>query len=147
MTDTSTAVSLAPVVDALQPYVTVAVTTIIGIAITYAMALLRQYANIHFNQSFVDAMTAEADKQASILVAKASDNLANQSVNAHTPVIAEAANYVAKNMPTILKNAGASTDDFAHTIAAAIGNKQIIMAAGTTAVPPVVADPKSRSSL
>jgi hypothetical protein len=108
------------------------------------VALLRQYANIKIDKGFSDALTAEADKQANILIAKASDNLANRAVDAHTPSIAEAANYVANNFPTILKNAGATPDDFAHAIAAQIGDKQVTMAAGTTAVPPV-AIPKANS--
>jgi hypothetical protein len=142
MTDSSTAVSLAPAVDALQPYITAAVTTIIGVAITYATALLGKYANIKISKGFTDALTAEADKQANILIAKASDNLANKSVDAHTPAVDEAANYVAKHMPDILKNAGASPDDFAHTIAAAIGDKQVTMASGTSPTPPAVPIPK-----
>jgi len=141
VSDPSTTVQLSPFVDALQPYIVSAVTTIIGAAILYGAALLRQYANIKISKGFMDAMTAEADKQAKILIAKASDNLANRSVDAHTPAIAEAANYVANNFPALLKNAGATPDDFAHAIAAQIGEKQVIMAAGTTAVPPV-ATPK-----
>jgi hypothetical protein len=121
MTDASTAVSAAPFVDILQPYITVVVTAVVGALVSLVAAAARKYLNISIDQSLVDIAKAEAEKQAGILIAKSSTNLATQSIDAHSPVVAQAANWAAREIPKVLSDAKITPDDFAHMIAGEVG--------------------------
>jgi hypothetical protein len=121
MTDASTAVSAAPFVDILQPYITVIVTAVVGALVSLVAAAARKYLNISIDQSLVDIAKAEAEKQAGILIAKSSTNLATQVIDSHSPAVAQAANWAANEIPKVLSDAKITPDDFAHMIAGEVG--------------------------
>lgn len=121
MTDPSTVVALAPIVNPLADYINTAIAGIVGTAITFVCALATKYLHVQISQTFIDAATAEAKKQAGILIAKAETSLASQSIDTHSSEVAVAANWAATQIPDVLKKAGMTPDDFAHSIVAEVG--------------------------
>jgi hypothetical protein len=129
MTDPSTIVALAPIVNPLADYINTAVGSIAGLAVTTVCAYAVKYLHVTISQSFVDAATAEAKKQAGILISKATTSLATQSIDTHSSEVAVAANWAATQIPDVLKKAGMTPDDFAHTIVGELGKMTAATAA------------------
>lgn len=121
MTDPSTVVALAPIVNPLADYINTAIGTLTGLAVTTVCALAGRYLHVAVSQSFVKAATDEATKQAGILIAKAETSLAAKSIDVHSADVAVAANWAATQIPEVLKKANMTPDDFAHTIVGEIG--------------------------
>jgi hypothetical protein len=136
MTDASTAVSAAPFVDILQPYITAVVTTVAGAVVTLAAAAARKYLKISIDQGLVDIARDEAQKQAGLLIAKSATSLATQSIDAHSPEVARATNWAATEIPKVLSDAKITPDDFAHMIAAEVGKLTAPVTQTTVFAPP-----------
>ena len=129
MADPSTAIAAAPFVADLQPYLTALVTAVIGIAVPWGFSLLQRYTGVAISQADQEALSKAAQTQAGIIVAKADGSLAGVSIDAKSPAIATAANWVAVNLPSLLTKAGATPDDVSHMILAEIGKLQAQMTA------------------
>ena len=124
MVDTSTAVPMAPFVEALKPYIDLAVTTLIGCAVTYAATLFRRWTNIKIDDATLSKITTATQTQAGLAVAKAADNLAGHSIDAHSAQVAQGTLFVANALKAELAASGITPDDVAHMIAAEIGKLQ-----------------------
>lgn len=139
MSDPATAVSAAPVVAVLQPYIDAVVVSLVGVAVSYAVALLHKLTGVQISQANAAALDAEVERQAGYAIAKAEGNLAGLAIDAHSPQVKAAADYLVANLPRIIGALGKSPDDVAHMIASAIGDRQVKM----PAAPPAAAAPPS----
>ena len=124
MTDATTTISLAPFVEVLQPYITAAVTTIVGAAVVYVASLFQKWTGIKVSQNDQTNLQSWISTQAGLAIAKSETNLSGVSIDAHTKIVADAADFVVSKIPDLLKATGKTPDDVAHLIASEIGRLQ-----------------------
>ena len=77
MNDPPSAIAAAPIVDALRPIISAVVTTIVGVAITFGVALLSRWTGVTLQSTYVDSLRQAAQTEAGVLVAEAADNLSS----------------------------------------------------------------------
>jgi hypothetical protein len=124
MTDSSTAIAAAPFVVALQPILTAAATTIVGAAVTFAVALFAKYTGVTLQASYVETLRGAAETEAGAAVAEAADNLAGRSIPVDSPIVVAAAARIGAGLPDFMKAAGVTPDDVARLVAGEIGKLQ-----------------------
>ena len=129
-----TTIPLAPFVEYVKPYIDALVPIVISAAVAYAATLFRKWTNIKIDDAAVAKITTATLTQAGLAVAKAEDNLAGKSIDAHSPQVAQGTLFIADTLKKELDAAGITPDDVAHLIASKIGELQA--QAPTVVAPP-----------
>jgi hypothetical protein len=137
MSDPSMAVSAAPIVAVVAPYVVQIAIILIPFVFAWLAHEARRYAGVQIQQAALDKIDAWAEAEAGALVAAAADNLATREINVGSPIVAVIASRMAKALPEDLAAAGLSAADVATIIAGKIGKLQASM----TSVAPAAAAP------
>ena len=124
MTEAASSIALGPIVEALRPMLSAAVTTIVGAAVTFGVALLKRWTGVTLQAAHVDSLRQAAQTEAGILVAEAADNLSSRSISVTSPAIAAAAARIATAMPEAVKAVGKNPQDLGRLVAGEIGKLQ-----------------------
>jgi hypothetical protein len=131
MTDPATAVSAAPLVAFVQPYISAVVTALIGGAVTYGGYVFHKLTGSVLDDSAETAIRKWASSEAGALVAEAADNLSSRSIPVGSAMIAAAVTRLEAVLPDEVKWLGFTPDHLATIVAGEIGKLQ----AQATAVP------------
>ena len=124
MTDSASLIAVGPIVDALRPMISAVVTAIVGVAVTFGVALLKRWTGVSLQSAYVDSLRQAAQTEAGILVAEAADNLSSRSITVTSPAIAAAAARIAAAMPEAVRAVGKSQEDLGRLVAGEIGKLQ-----------------------
>jgi hypothetical protein len=124
MTEAASSIALSPIVEALRPMLSAAVTTIVGAAVAFGVALLKRWTGVTLQAAHVDSLRQAAQTEAGILVAEAADNLSSRSISVTSPAIAAAAARIATAMPEAMKAVGKNPQDLGRLVAGEIGKLQ-----------------------
>jgi hypothetical protein len=141
MTNSTSVIAAAPIVDALRPIISAVVTTIIGLALTFGVGLLSRWTGVTLQSTYVDSLRQAAQTEAGVLVAEAADNLSSRSIPLASPAIAAAAARIAAAMPQAVKAVGMTPDTLGRLVAGEIGKLQA--QATTISVHPSISPPTS----
>ena len=141
MTDTASAVAAGQIVETLRPIISAVVTTIVGVAITCGVALLKRWTGVTLQSGYVDSLRQAAQTEAGVLVAEAADNLSSRSITVTSPAIAAAAARIATAMPDAVRAVGKTPEDLSRLVAGEIGKLQ----AHATAISVPVSPSRTRS--
>ena len=143
MTDTSTAIAVAPIVEALQPLVTAAVSAAVAGIIGGAIAL---YNSWKWKGAAIDAAHAKviedaAANEASKIVAGADTaTFGNMKIDVGSPVVKLAVDNIvganSANLKAALAATGATPDRVASLVTGAIGKLQAQIVGGAAAPKP-----------
>src|ERR1700679_3891852 len=124
MTNTASVIAIGPIVETLRPIITAFVTTIVGAAITFGVALLKRWTGVTLQSTYVDSLRQAAQTEAGVLVAEAADNLSSRSITVTSPSIAAAAARIATAMPDVVRAVGKTPEDLSRLVAGEIGKLQ-----------------------
>ena len=124
MTDSASAIAVGPIVDALRPMISAVVTAIVGVAVTFGVALLKRWTGVSLQSAYVNSLRQAAQTEAGILVAEAADNLSSRSITVTSPAIAAAAARIAAAMPEAVRAVGKTQEDLGRLVAGEIGKLQ-----------------------
>ena len=124
MSDPSTAVSLGPIVQALDPLINAVVTAVVGTMATLALVTWNRWLGKKTTQDQKDAVQKAAATEAGIMVAEASDNLAGRSISVTNPTVAVAANRIIAALPAAVAATGVTPADVARLVTGEIGRLQ-----------------------
>jgi hypothetical protein len=141
MTDSASAIAAAPIVEALRPMISAVVTAIVGVAVTFAVALLKRWTGVTLRSAYVDSLRQAAQTEAGVLVAEAADNLSTRSISVTSPAIAAAAARIAATMPEAVKAVRKTPQDLSRLVAGEVGKLQAHTT--TTSVPTSISRTKS----
>jgi nitrogen fixation protein FixH len=141
MTDSAPAIAAAPIVDALRPIISAVVTTIVGVAVTFAVALLTRWTGVTLQSTYVDSIRQAAQTEAGVLIAEAADNLSSRSIPVASPAIVAAAARITATMPEAMKAVGMTPDALQRLVAGEIGKLQA--QATAVSVPPPISRTQS----
>jgi hypothetical protein len=141
MTDSPSAISAAPIIEALRPTISALVTAIVGVAVTFGVALLKRWTGVTLQSAYVDSLRQAAQTEAGILVAEAADNLSSRSIAVTSPAIAAASARIAAAMPEAVRAAGKTKEDLGRLVAGEIGKLQAHATA--ISVPASISDRRS----
>ena len=136
MTDTAPAIDVGAIVEALRPIISAVVTTIVGVAVTFGVALLKRWAGVSLQSAYVDSIRQAAQTEAGVLVAEAADNLSSRSISVTSPAIAAAAAHIAAAMPDAVRAVGKTPEDLSRLVAGEIGKLQAHSGAISVPTPP-----------
>jgi hypothetical protein len=131
----SDAVSLAPLVAAIQPYLTAAVTAAVGVVVPLAFAELKRLTGLQVDQANVAAIQAAAQTEAAKAVAAADDNLASAKIDVSSPIVGTAVSAIAARLPAEIVATGIQPKDIADLVVAGIGKLQAQMTSVPLAAP------------
>jgi nitrogen fixation protein FixH len=106
MTDTASAIAAGPFIETLRPIISAVVTAIVGVAVTFVVALLKRWTGVTMRSAYVDSLRQAAQTEAGVLVAEAADNLSSRSITVTSPAIAAAAARIAAAMPEAVRAVG-----------------------------------------
>jgi hypothetical protein len=124
MTNTASAIAAGPIVETLRPIISSVVTAIVGVAVTFGVALLKRWTGVTLQSAYVDSLRQAAQTEAGVLVAEAADNLSSRSITVTSPAIAAAAARIASAMPEAVKAVGTTPEDLGRIVAGEIGKLQ-----------------------
>src|SRR6202000_788677 len=124
MTDTAAAITVGPIVDTLRPIISCFVTAMVGVAVTFAVALLKRWTGVTLRSAYVDSLRQAAQTEAGILVAEAAAHLSSRSITVGSPAIAAAAARIAAAMPEAVRAVGKTPEDLGRLVAGEIGKLQ-----------------------
>jgi hypothetical protein len=124
MTDPASATAAGPIVEALRPIISAVVTTTVGVAVTFGVALLKRWTGVTLQSAYVDSLREAAQTEAGVLVAEAADNLSSRSFTVTSPAIAAAAARIAAAMPDAVRAVGKTPEDLSRLVAGEIGKLQ-----------------------
>jgi hypothetical protein len=124
MTDPTTAVSAAPLVAFVQPYISAVVTALIGAAVTYGGYLFHKLTGATLDVAADAAIRKWAASEAGALVAEAADNLSSRSIPVGSAMVAAAVTRLEAVLPDEVKQLGFTPDHLATIIAGEIGKLQ-----------------------
>jgi hypothetical protein len=141
MTDSSTAISAAPLIAVVQPYVIAIAGVIIPAVLGWALNELRKLTGIQVQQAAVDKLNALIEDKVGAAVAAASDNLATRSIPVGSPLIADIAKQVLIAEPELAKQLSLQPGDVASMVAGEIGSWQASM---TRVSPPIILPPPAK---
>jgi len=136
MTDTASALAAGQIVETLRPIISAVVTTIVGVAITCGVALLKRWTGVTLQSGYVDSLRQAAQTEAGVLVAEAADNLSSRSIAVTSPAIAAAAARIATAMPDAMRAVGKTPEDLSRLVAGEIGELQAHASAISVPAPP-----------
>ena len=118
------AIAIGPIFDALRPMISAVVTAIVGVAVTFGVALLKRWTGVSLQATYVDSLRRAAQTEAGVLVAEAADNLSSRSITVTSPTIAAAAARIAEAMPEAVRAAGKTQEDLGRLVTGEIGKLQ-----------------------
>jgi hypothetical protein len=124
MTNTASAVAAGPIVETLRPIISAVVTTIVGVTLTFGVALLKRWTGVTLRSTYVDSLRQAAQTEAGVLVAEAADNLSSRSITVTSPAIAAAAARIATAMPEAVRAVGKTPEDLGRLVAGEVGKLQ-----------------------
>ena len=124
MTVSASAIAVGPIVEALRPIISAVVTTTVGVAVTFGVALLKRWTGVTLQSAYVDSLRQAAQTEAGVLVAEAADNLSSRSITVTSPAIAAAAARIATAMPDAVRAVGKTPEDLSRLVAGEIGKLQ-----------------------
>jgi hypothetical protein len=124
MTNTASIIAIGPIVETLRPIISAFVTAIVGVAVTFGVALLKKWTGVTLQSTYVDSLRQAAQTEAGVLVAEASDNLSSRSITVTSPAIAAAAGRIATAMPEAVRAVGKTPEDLGRLVAGEIGKLQ-----------------------
>lgn len=124
MTEAASSIALSPIVEALRPTLSAVVTTIVGVAVTVAVTLLKRWTGVTVQAAHVDALRQAAQTEAGVLVAEAADNLSSRSISVTSPAIAAAAARIAAAMPEAVTAGGKNLEELGRLVTGEIGKLQ-----------------------
>jgi hypothetical protein len=124
MTNTASTIAVGPIIEALRPIISAVVTAIVGVAVTFGVALLRRWTGVTLRSAYVDSLRQAAQTEAGVLVAEAADNLSSRSITVTSPAIAAAAARIAAAMPEAVRAVGKTPEDLGRIVAGEIGKLQ-----------------------
>jgi hypothetical protein len=130
MMNTASAIAAGPIFEPLRPIVSAVVTAIVGVAVTFGVALLKRWTGVTLRSAYVDSLRQAAQTEAGVLVAEAADNLSSRSITVTSPAIAAAAARIAAAMPEAVRAVGKTPEDLGRIVAGELGKLQ----ACTTAI-------------
>jgi hypothetical protein len=139
MTDPANAVSAAPLVAFIQPYISAVVTALIGGAVTYGGYVFHKVTGSVLDDSAETAIRKWAASEAGALVAEAADNLSSRSIPVSSATVAAAVAALEAVLPNEIKRLGFTPDHLATIVAGEIGKLQA--QATTVPVSPSSASP------
>src|SRR5580692_9184679 len=124
MANTASAIAVGPIIEALRPIISALVTAIVGVAVTFGVALLKRWTGVTLQSAYVDSLRQAAQTEAGVLVAEAADNLSSRSITVTSPAIAAAAGRIATAMPDAVRAVGKTPEDLSRLVAGEIGKLQ-----------------------
>src|SRR5258707_670398 len=124
MTNTASAIAAGPFLDTLRPIISAVVTAIVGVAVTFGVALLKRWTGVTLRSAYVDSLRQAAQTEAGVLVAEAADNLSSRSITVASPAIAAAAARIAAAMPEAVRAVGKTPEDLGRIVAGELGKLQ-----------------------
>jgi hypothetical protein len=124
MTNTASIIAVGPIVETLRPIISAFVTAIVGVAVTFGVALLKRWTGVTLQSTYVDSLRQAAQTEAGVLIAEASDNLSSRSITIASPAIAAAAARIAATMPEAVRAVGKTPEDLSRLVAGEIGKLQ-----------------------
>jgi len=142
MADSVSAIAAGPIVEALRPVISAVVAAIVGVAVTFSVALLKKWTGVTLQSAYVDSLRQAGQTEAGILVAEAADNLSSRSISVTSPAVAAAAARIAAAMPEAVRSVGKTPEDLGRLVAGEIGKLQ----AHATAISVQASVPEGRSS-
>jgi hypothetical protein len=142
MTNSVSTIAAGPIVEALRPMISAVVTAIVGVAVTFGVALLKKWTGVTLQSAYVDSLRQAAQTEAGILVAEAADNLSSRSISVTSPAVAAAAARIGAAMPEVVRSVGKTPEDLGRLVAGEIGKLQ----AHATAISVPVSIPERKSS-
>jgi len=139
MTDITNAIAAAPIVTALQPYITAVVGSAITALIGVAVAAFTKWTGVEVSAAYTEAIERAAATEAGKLIAGAADNLSNTSIPVGSPLVAEAVERIltADHLQKPIAATGMTPDRLASIVAGEIGKLQ--------AQTPTVSGPQSET--
>ena len=141
MTDSASAIAAGPIVEALRPIISAVAAATVGLSVTLGVALLKRWAGVTLQSSYVDSLRQAAQTEAGVLVAEAADNLSSRSITVTSPAIAAAAARIARAMPDAVRAVGKTPEDLSRLVAGEIGKLQ----AHAAAIPVPTSPSRTRS--
>ena len=125
MTDASQAVSAAPFIAIISPFINAAVTALVGAGVAWFAVQVRRWTGHAMAQADQDKLRQAAQDAAGVIFAGAEAGVSATSIKVGDPRVVSAANKIAASIPAVLAVAGApSPDDVAHLITAELGRLQ-----------------------
>jgi hypothetical protein len=124
MTNTVSMTTAGPIIATLRPIISAVVTAIVGVAVTFGVALLKRWTGVTLLSAYVDSLRQAAQTEAGVLVAEAADNLSSRSITVTSPAIAAAAARIATAMPEAVRAVGKTPEDLGRLVAGEIGKLQ-----------------------
>jgi hypothetical protein len=137
MTDPATAVSAAPLVALVAPFIVGLASIVVPALVGMGLAELRNLTGLRVQQAAGDKLDAMIADEVGALIAAAADNLATASIKVGSPIIAEVAGKLIASAPDLLAKAGITPDAVAGMVHGEIGKWQASM----TRVAPAPAAP------
>lgn len=138
MSDPTAAVAAAPFVAAFEPYAIAIIGAVVTTFVGVGVSALQKWTGVHIDATMQATLANAAATEAGALVAQASDNLARRSINAGSPIVAEAAKRIQIALPDVINATGLTAAEVAQMVAGEIGKLQAQM----TAQPIPAAAPK-----
>ena len=123
MTDANS-IPLAPIVAILDPYIQAVVTALVGLAVTYFIALVHRWQGKAMANADQAKLRQAAKDAAGIVIANAEAGISNVSIHSNDPRIAAAASKVIAMAPGVAAITGFTADAFSHLITAEVGRLQ-----------------------
>lgn len=123
MTDANS-ISAAPFVAILAPYINVAVTALVGAAVTWFVALVHRWTGKDMASADQAKLRQAAQDAAGLVFANAEAGISSVSIHSSDPRIASAAAKVVALEPAIASLSGFTPDAFAHIVTAELGRLQ-----------------------
>ncbi len=121
---TASAIAVGPIVETLRPIISAFATAMVGVAVTFGVALLKRWTGVTLQSAYVNSLRQAAQTEAGVLVAEATDNLSSRSITVTSPAIAAAAARIAAAMPEAVKAVGKTPEDLGRLVAGEIGKLQ-----------------------
>ena len=124
MTNSAASIAAGPIVEALRPVISTVVAATVGVAVTFAVALLKRWTGVTLQSAYIDSLRQAAQTEAGVLIADAADNLSSRSITVTSPAIAVAAARIATTMPDAVRAVGKTPEDLSRLVAGEIGKLQ-----------------------
>ena len=124
MTNSAASIAAGPIVEALRPVISTVVAARVGVAVTFAVALLKRWTGVTLQSAYIDSLRQAAQTEAGVLIADAADNLSSRSITVTSPAIAAAAARIATTMPDAVRAVGKTPEDLSRLVAGEIGKLQ-----------------------
>lgn len=123
MTDTS-AVSVAPVVDTLVPYIQVIVPILVTAILGWVATAIQKATGYTVSDSMKASVAGRIDSYAGAAVAKSATNLATETISVTNPIVKEIVANVMADLSPAIQHLGWTPDVIALKVQGAIGKLQ-----------------------